>query len=559
MKAFCLAALVGSSLAQRTHTEIKPVTKAFQMGKFPYLRNGSTNTVATEQACMDQCMTIPDCKFGTFVTAAADSPEGTHAYSHTANYGECWLSATTHDEPVACGVPCKGFQKVEVNDPEPTTRAPRLDQSNEMCTCVATMAPEVYMRCMTSCIAHGLHTYTRSACKCNPTDAESLFTTCHQDAFSAHIMVDHLQPRFHTEPMNGGEQHRCMMVSDTKCACCDCHNTGYYSIREIGFGMHTAAAPFIEDPAPVVGDMHACQEMCHDHGDLCRAGTFITEGPSAGQCWLSHNIERAQQCSDEKPCASFVHVTHDDINYEAGHPELKGPDHRTRGISSDQYQDRVLVSKTATTPYPHANILSDANKQQFAGHEVGLDKGAPLDTNSHDPHENDLRARQHWDAQAAGSLGTGTTRMDLTGFDGTRNLAGKHRLDFVHLEGDMYMIKDGANCLIFGGSGNNKHPQYYNWGNGNDYCGFPDNGGGNKASLLANGQAIFRVDHLEGDKYTIKYAQNGKCLIYGSSGSDTEVQRYLWNTNAAYADTCGFSDVATVVANKQAVFTLTTV
>jgi len=159
------------------------------------------------------------------------------------------------------------------------------------------------------------------------------------------------------------------------------------------------------------------------------------------------------------------------------------------------------------------------------------------------------------------SAQTGTTSMTLTGFDGTKNLAGKNNLDFVHLEGDKYMIKDGTKCLIFGGSGNNKNPQFYNWGGSDEHCGFPDQGGGSKASLLANGQAIFDVIHLEDDKYLIKYAEDGpggggKCLIYGNSGKDTSVQRYLWNANAAYADTCGFSTVALVVANRQAVFTL---
>jgi hypothetical protein len=159
------------------------------------------------------------------------------------------------------------------------------------------------------------------------------------------------------------------------------------------------------------------------------------------------------------------------------------------------------------------------------------------------------------------SAQTGTTSMTLTGFDGTKNLAGKNNLDFVHLEGDKYMIKDGTKCLIFGGNGNNKNPQFYNWGGSDEHCGFPDQGGGSKASLLANGQAIFDVIHLEDDKYLIKYAEDGpggggKCLIYGNSGKDTSVQRYLWNANAAYADTCGFSTVALVVANRQAVFTL---
>lgn len=349
-----------------------PVSKAFQMGKFPYLKNGSTNMVDSEQACMDQCNSIPECQYGTFVTAAKETPDGTHAYSHAAKYGECWLSATTHEDPVACGVPCKGFQKVKLHDlaPKPD-KAPRLDQTNEKCACdVQSMEPEAYMKCMTACIAHGLHTYTKSACRCDPTTTQSKFTTCKQDAFTAHLLVEHLQPRFHTQAMNGGEQHRCMMIkpadgAEEKCACCDCHDTGYYSIREIGFGMHTAKAPFLAGAGPVMADdMHTCQEKCHEIGDTCRAGTFITGGASEGQCYLSEHIEKAKACSEEKPCASFVHVTHEAIDYEAANPELKGPDHITRGIDQREYADFVN---------DHHNKYN--NDPDGTGHRVSRDNG----------------------------------------------------------------------------------------------------------------------------------------------------------------------------------------
>jgi hypothetical protein len=63
----------------------------------------------------------------------------------------------------------------------------------------------------------------------------------------------------------------------------------------------------------------------------------------------------------------------------------------------------------------------------------------------------------------------------------------------VPLGGDLFMIKNAADgtekCLIVGGNGTDKYPSRYDWGAGNDYCGFP----GGKNALLANKQAVWRL------------------------------------------------------------------
>lgn len=282
-------------------------SQTFQMGMFPYLLGGgSVNIQASEQDCMDQCKSIAECKYGTFVTQGSSVDKSTHAFSHLVRYGECWLAAQTHSKPVACGVPCKGFQKALQTDPTPAPTEPNVAQDGQ-CHCDASTPSNVFMPCMAKCVSHGLHSFKRAACKCDPATDPSVFTTCTKGAFGSHIKVQHLQPRFHTVPFTGGEQHRCKMVADT-CKCCDCTDGGgFYEIREIGFGIHTAAAPFIHpiSETPVVPTSHDCMDLCHNTQG-CQAGTFINGGPDEGQCFLSRNVEQSKACS--KPCQSFVRI-----------------------------------------------------------------------------------------------------------------------------------------------------------------------------------------------------------------------------------------------------------
>jgi hypothetical protein len=126
----------------------------------------------------------------------------------------------------------------------------------------------------------------------------------------------------------------------------------------------------------------------------------------------------------------------------------------------------------------------------------------------------------------------------------------------VSLEGDKYMIKnasDGAEkCLIFGGNGQQKYPERYDWGHGNEFCGFP----GGKDALLANKQAVWRVIPLDGNKVMIKNASDGaeKCLIFGGNGQQKYPERYDWGHGNEFCGFPGGKDA--LLANKQAVFEL---
>lgn len=319
MKTFQIATLLaGASLSAASKDAssnapvyvIKGMSKTFQMGMFPYLLGGgSVNIQASEQDCMDQCKSIPECKYGTFVTQGAAIDKSTHAFSHLVRYGECWLAAQTHSAPVACGVPCKGFQKLLQTDPTPAPTEPNGPVVQDgQCHCDASAPSDIFMSCMTKCVSHGLHSFTRAACTCDPANDPSVFTKCTKDPFGSHIKVQHLQPRFHTVPFKGGEQHRCKIVDDQTCKCCDCTDKGgFYEIREIGFGIHTAAAPFIHpiSDTPTVATSHDCMDLCHNT-EGCQAGTFINGGPDFGQCFLSRNVEQSAACT--KPCQSFVRI-----------------------------------------------------------------------------------------------------------------------------------------------------------------------------------------------------------------------------------------------------------
>merc|ERR1711934_1111188 len=81
--------------------------------------------------------------------------------------------------------------------------------------------------------------------------------------------------------------------------------------------------------------------------------------------------EKAKACSEEKPCASFVHVTHEAIDYEAANPELKGPDHITRGIDQREYADFVNDHQHHHSNNDHLTVdrLSRDNHDAFHFHD----------------------------------------------------------------------------------------------------------------------------------------------------------------------------------------------
>ena len=121
---------------------------------------------------------------------------------------------------------------------------------------------------------------------------------------------------------------------------------------------------------------------------------------------------------------------------------------------------------------------------------------------------------------------------------------------FTHIKDNQYIITNAssgqAQCLIFGANGTAQNPSRYNWSDGPN-CGFPD-----QASLLANGQAVYRLTNLEGNKYMITNNSAGKdqCLLFGANGQATYPARYNW-ADGAY---CGFPGKQALLDNKQAVW-----
>eukprot|EP00193_Tetraselmis_chui_P005996 CAMPEP_0177752180 /NCGR_PEP_ID=MMETSP0491_2-20121128/779_1 /TAXON_ID=63592 /ORGANISM="Tetraselmis chuii, Strain PLY429" /LENGTH=401 /DNA_ID=CAMNT_0019267361 /DNA_START=146 /DNA_END=1351 /DNA_ORIENTATION=+ len=117
-------------------------------------------------------------------------------------------------------------------------------------------------------------------------------------------------------------------------------------------------------------------------------------------------------------------------------------------------------------------------------------------------------------------------------------------------------------CLIIGGNGNDAHPSRFSWGNG-DFCGFPAQSGLNaKNSLIANKQAVWRLEKLTGNLYTVKSTVDDKCLIFGGNGNDAYPTRFDWGAGGQY---CGFpslngmSSMESLLSNKQGVWEIESV
>ena len=75
---------------------------AYQEGKFPYIADGLK--VSSVEECKQKCLDSPDCRFGTYVTAYKDTPEG-YNYQEMRTAGRCWLAAKPHAKPTPCGTP----------------------------------------------------------------------------------------------------------------------------------------------------------------------------------------------------------------------------------------------------------------------------------------------------------------------------------------------------------------------------------------------------------------------------------------------------------------------
>mmetsp|Transcript_47739 Transcript_47739/g.121804 ORF Transcript_47739/g.121804 Transcript_47739/m.121804 type:complete len:392 (-) Transcript_47739:218-1393(-) len=130
------------------------------------------------------------------------------------------------------------------------------------------------------------------------------------------------------------------------------------------------------------------------------------------------------------------------------------------------------------------------------------------------------------------------------------------------LDGNLYTIKSTVDerCLIFGGNGNDAYPSRYDWGAGGKFCGFPElNGMSSKESLLENKQAVWELENLDGNRFIIKSAVAGRCLIFGGNGNDAYPSRYDWGAGGEF---CGFPELngmsskESLLDNKQAVYHL---
>jgi len=109
-------------------------------------------------------------------------------------------------------------------------------------------------------------------------------------------------------------------------------------------------------------------------------------------------------------------------------------------------------------------------------------------------------------------------------------------------------------CLIMSGNGQAVHPSRHLWDAGqNGFCGLSS-----AAELLANKQAVWTAKPLGDHKYILTNAsRNGteECLIMSGNGKETHPRRYLWGGGAN--GFCGLSSAAELLANKQAVWTIT--
>lgn len=129
---------------------------------------------------------------------------------------------------------------------------------------------------------------------------------------------------------------------------------------------------------------------------------------------------------------------------------------------------------------------------------------------------------------------------------------------FTQIQGNQYIITNSSNgkeqCLIFGGNGQNTYPERYLWGSGNTVanCGFD-----NQQDLVNNKQAIWIVEQISGNKFTIKNASKGipQCLIFGGNGQNTYPERYLWGSGNNPSN-CGFDSQQDLLTNKQGVWTI---
>lgn len=224
----------------------------YQAGSYPYIpiAGATPGIVDTVDECMRLCDDNAQCKYGTFVTAGATLPGGTHAYMNSARAGECWLSGTTHASKTRCGVACQSFRKVAVETDSATgaTETTPAPFYPSLPSAVPVNKPKD-QRKHGVCHDDGTTRECSMSCHCDPFAHPSAYTKCHIDAFTNRMRVYHLDPKFHTRPFHPTTQHHCAHKDDQGCSCCSCDDiVGVHSFVGVGINRHIV---------DVVGDINS--------------------------------------------------------------------------------------------------------------------------------------------------------------------------------------------------------------------------------------------------------------------------------------------------------------
>ena len=84
---------------------IQPYSVRYHLGTAPYLEpnpdsvRNPNNIQQSLRDCELQCLSLPDCRYGTYITDGA-------------RRGECWLAANTTKALEPCNVACQSFVKL---------------------------------------------------------------------------------------------------------------------------------------------------------------------------------------------------------------------------------------------------------------------------------------------------------------------------------------------------------------------------------------------------------------------------------------------------------------
>ena len=375
---------------------IVTVGKTFQEGKFPYLTREPIMT-ASALECKQRCLVTTGCNYGTFVSANQQS-NSDYNHGRPAQFGECWLSETTHSTNVACGVDCVGFRKEVVKGDE-KSKVPEASlggacfvspDSDQCCQDIGhcwnglPIMRNDDMNDVTWCaFDYKKHCPPKPACKCNPVKHRSNFVKCHHDMWTNHIIVKHLEHRFHGAPIGDHQQHRCMTVSrnydDAECACCDCnHETGInlpFGVQDLGTGQHLVGPD--DSLISIAADtMNTCAQLCEQDRE-CQWGSFSA---AARLCTLSkaepakdgHGhlvLKKCPQIYDGKnsiDCHAFMLHAHRafhksaDLTLERGDEEVR-PEWMKLGVA-DGKSNPNAKSQIRTDP----NMKPGARPHQYA-------------------------------------------------------------------------------------------------------------------------------------------------------------------------------------------------